>query len=240
MANDPRNLDLASNQPIESVHANPRSGTTTVFFRCLERVAGIEGGTGTSDFVESNEPARDWLKFYVRMSPTTGGDPHILKAYLSIYGVSVWGGVAGMFQTRIDTPLANGQVGNAGALDAWCTIGAGADTITGLLYGAVAMVGAEARAVAKQMTGTYYALFLASHWGTNVTVTDTASFIGLQDWGGGDAMPFFLDTDSITAAVGSSVETHSAVGATSPVFYLRVKCPNASVGYIPIYAQHQA
>lgn len=237
--NDPRNQNVAKSQRLESVHANPYSGGSTVHFRIFERVAGIKGGTSTSDFVETAE-VTDWISMFARNSHLTaggGGDPHLSYLYMSNYGVALWGGVCGMFVSRVDTPLASGKTGNIGALDAWCTIGSGADTITGLLYGVNATIGAEARSAGKVFTGTYYALFLASNWGTNCTVTQTASFIGCQDWGGGDAMPFLFDFDSLTAGTTNAIEQDTGAVGT-PWGYARVICPDASVGYIVIYDGH--
>ena len=87
------------------------------------------------------------------------------------------------------------------------------------------------------ITGENYSLFLASNWGTNCTVTQTASFIGCQDWGGGDAMPFLFDFDSLTASTTNAIEQDT--GASTGIWgYARVVCPDASVGYIAIHSGH--
>ncbi len=237
--NDPRNLNVAKSQRIESVHANPYSGGSTVQFRILERVAGIRGGTGVTDFVETSE-VTDWLEFYVRTSHLTaggGGDPHVLKAYLSVYGVALWGGVCAQFITRIDTPTATGQVGNAGGLDVWTTVGAGANKITGMLYGGMMMVGAENHTDALAMSGGYHALVLVGSYGTNVTVIGVSSYIRCEEWGGGDDTHYLFDFDPLTADAAHAIEQDTGAVGT-PWGYARVLCPDASVGYLVIYDGH--
>ncbi len=201
----------------------------------IEQLARIIGGSGTSDFATLKGDGDNLLLFYARNSEATTDDPHILKAYLSIYGVSTYGGVAGMFVTRVDTPTASGQVGNAGGLDVWSTIGAAASSVSGLLYGVNATAGAEAAASAKSFTGTAFALFLASNWGTNVTCAgDNAAFIGLQDWGAGDKMPLFLDGSALTSGAGNAWDATHTTPSTC-VGYLRVSIGGLGTKGIPVY-----
>jgi len=247
MANDPRNLNVAQAQRVESAHANPRSGTTTKFFRVLERVAGIEGGTGITDFVESNEGAKDWLKFYVQdahIGAVAGGS--VIKAYMSLTGPCTWGGTVGYFEVRVDTPKASGNARNMRAVQGVLTCGDGADHPLGSAYAGQFTVGYQNQTDALLIDQcTHRCINLVSQFGTNVTVNTALTawaFIGLEENGASATAHtgFFLDCLGVRTDANGAVPVHSAVGAISPTYYLRVRNPAGGLGYIPIYPQHLA
>jgi len=133
---------------------------------------------------------------------------------------------------------------NATGLEGKVSGADGCLTAAGMLAGAEACVGFEDQsAVLDVQRGTYYCLKLAAQTGANVQWSQNAmsAYIGLDEYGTGEPFCWFLDLLYVTAGPGRAVQVHSAVGDTSPVYYLRVRTPDGQLNrYIPIYAQHQA
>jgi len=247
MANDPRNLEVFQAQRMESVHANPRSGTTTTFFRVLERIAGIEGGTGTSDFVISDVASKVWLKFYVQSTYAGSAYPGggIVDAYLSLTGVRTWGGTVGKFEMRVDTPKTEGNARNMKAIQGILTMGDGADHPLGSAYAGEFEIGYQNQTDALLIDQcTHRCINLKATFGTNVTVNTALTawaYIGLEESGASAAAHpgYFLDTLGVRTDANAAVPIHSAVGDNSPIYYLTVRNPAGALNYIAMYDQHQ-
>lgn len=250
MANDPRNLEVFQAQRMESVHMNPKTtvGVThaggtekTVFFRVLERIAGIEGGTGTSDYVESDVAAKNWLIFYVQDTYAgSGGGGSVLKAYRSVTGVRTWGGSVIDAELRWDTPKASGNARNMTAIQGVLTGGDGVDHPLGSVQAASFVVGYQNQSVALHIDQcTHRCIELVSQFGTGVT-TNTAltawSFIGLSEWGSSATAHtgWFLDCLGINTG-GSSAWDDTHTTPANCEGYLRVRNPAGAIKGIAIY-----
>ena len=195
----------------------------------LEKIAEIHGGSGEADLF-SRGHALDWLSFYCESTDTSGADSRVLRCYMAIKGTG-GSGVAAQFRGEL---TATGAATGVGGLDGWGEVAAAAEMPTGLVYGVCAAVIADARTGAKTLSGTYWALFLASCFGTNITTSEQSAFIGFQDWGGGDAMPYLLDTAGLTSAAGNAYVAGAHAGTTVGGVY-RVRT-GFGTGYIKIYS----
>lgn len=239
---DPRNLEVEQAQPIESAWANPRSGTTTVFWRVLERIGKMAGGhaivtdpvlTGPTTPVIDNANGAKFHEYYLQ-SGAIGGTAR--GFYMQFDGTGVGAVNTMQLWSVIRKAGAVSRGGSALHANAYLAADASCTGTIGELSGVHAHLIMEAEA--RNVQGSYYALKVANELKLGNVLPIVVALTNYQDVGP-VWTPFFCNL-SVTAGVGRCVETHSAVGATSPVFYLRVRCPDASVGYIPIYAQHQA
>jgi len=248
MANDPRNLDLAKDELIVSAHANPRSGTTTVFFRMLERVAGIEGGTSASDYVISDVAGKKWLKFYaqtthVNTASTAADQVSLLFCQLSQNSAVTWASICAKFILRVDTPSPGKNYMLTG-LHAEAVVADTVEDPMGTICGAHFRVGREDSTLAYEVTkGTWYALKLSAQFGANIDtgLSNITAFIALDnDGAGANHMGWTLDLAGLTATADRAVQTHADDTDNKPTYYLHVNCPDANHGYIPIYPTHRA
>ena len=207
--------------------------SNTKFFKTangwsLTEVERITGGSSSAPF--SAGSALNWFEFYRKSTDVSGADSRVIFAYLDVAGAA-GSGVAAQFRGEATGTTA---ITGVGGLDAWGEISATAAMPTGLIYGACAAIIADARAAAASLTGTYWSLFLASSFGTNITTSAQSAFIGCQDWGGGDVMPNFLDVSLLTSGAANAYYAGTHSGSTVGGV-LRVNTP-AGIMYIKLYS----
>ena len=227
---DPRNLEVFQAQRMESVYAAPRVGTTTVFWRTLERVGKMQGGTSASDAVIDGTTNARWFEFFFRTTATSGTNRG--------------------FYMQLDTT----GVGAANTMQLWsCLKTAGAVTRGGSALHAIGylakdvsctgtigeLMGINAHLImedeVRNVQGSYYALKVSHEIKAGNVLPTVVAMTNYYDVGP-VWTPFFWNL-SFTVGVGRAVETYST-NAGAAVFCLRVRCPDASVGYIHVYNAH--
>lgn len=187
----------------------------------------LSGGTSTSDYMTSADPAQKWMNFFCRSTATTGSSQVLYIRHNA-------NGAGTSQQTTIRSYLtvtAALTAGTSAAVHATAEIGAGGSQ-TGLFTAGRFQIASTA--ATRTMSGTKAALYLEGNWGVGTTMGGEESFIAITDLTA-VYTPYFIDMKTLTSDAAGAFYAGTHAGTTVSGVW-RVRIPGGAVGYVKIYS----
>jgi len=230
---DPRNLGVASDQPMVSAYAAPRVGTTTVFWRVLERIGKMQGGTSETDAVIDNTDQTKFHQYFLR-STATGGTA--TGFYMTLDGYDV--GAVNTMHLWAAIKKAGAVSRGGSALDATFCLPKDF-SVTGVI-GEAHPIYAHLRMEdeVRNIQGTYCGMKMTNQIKVGNVLPAGTFFIRYYDTGP-VWTPFLFGFSGVTPGVGRFIEDASAAAGVA-TWYLRCRMTTGATGYIPVYNAHMA